>query len=188
MTMSITKDDASQALSDIDAAAGRATEFKTYARIAPFLMIWGAVWMVCDLMTQFAPQWTAAWAIGVGAGTLASIGLGVFMPKQNATAAQRATSWRHTVSWLLVIAFVVALFQVIPLTSNREVHSVFGLVFGFVYVGLGLWTGWRMAALGVALISLTLIGFYAVGHWYWLYMGLISGGALFVGGLWLRRV
>jgi hypothetical protein len=188
MTMSITKDDASHALGEIDAAAGRATQFKTYARIAPFLMIWGAVWMVCDLLTQFAPQWGLVWPIGVCAGTLASIALGVLLLRQRATPAERANSWRHTVSWFLVIGFVVALFQVIPLTSSREVHSVFGLVFGFIYLGLGLWTGWRMAALGLALIALTLIGFYAIGQWYWLYMGLVGGGALFLGGLWLRRV
>ena len=74
------------------------------------------------------------------------------------------------------------------MTSGREVHSVFGLVFGFIYWSSGIWTGWRMAALGVALVALTLVGFYAVRGWYSLYMGVVSGGALILGGLWLRRV
>jgi hypothetical protein len=186
--MTITRDAATQALGEIDAAAGRAAEFKTYARMAPFLMIWGLVWMVCDLLTQFAPQWGLAWPIGVGAGTVASIVMGFSLPRDGFTPAERAKGWRHMASWFLVIAFVIALFQVVPLTNVRETHSVFGLVFGFIYVGMGLWTGWRMAALGAALIVLTFVGFFAIGHWYWLYMGLVSGGALLLGGLWLRKV
>ena len=186
--MTITRDEASQALGEIDAAAGRATEFKTYAAMAPFLMIWGLVWMVCDVLNQFEPGWGLAWPIGVGIGTVACIILGVLMPRERSTPAERANAWRNFGSWMLVIAFIFCLFLVLPITRMREGHSLFGLVFGFIYVALGIWTGWRMAALGVALIVLTLVGFFAVGHWYSLYMGLVSGGALLLGGLWLRRV
>jgi len=186
--MSITRDEATQALGEIDAAAGRAAEFKTYTRMAPFLIIWGLVWMVCDLSTQFAPQWGLAWPIGVGAGTLASIVMGFSLPKPDTTPEQRARSWRHMASWLLVIVFVFCLSLVIPMSGLKEIHSLFGLVFGFIYLVVGIWTGWRMAALGIALVVLTLIGFYAVGQWYSLYMGLVSGGALILGGLWLRRI
>jgi hypothetical protein len=86
------------------------------------------------------------------------------------------------------MGFIVALFFIVPVTSNREVHSIFGLVFGFLYVGFGLWTGWRLIVLGGALVALTLFGFYGVGHWYSLYMGLVGGGALLLGGLWFRRI
>ena len=76
----------------------------------------------------------------------------------------------------------------IPVTSAKETHSVFGLLFGCLYVGMGIWTGWRLIALGVALVALTLVGFYAIGPWYSLYMGVVSGGALVLGGLWLRKL
>ncbi|HLY79325.1 MAG TPA: hypothetical protein VKQ70_08120 [Caulobacteraceae bacterium] len=182
MTMSITKDDASQALGEIDAADGRVREMRAYARAAPFLMIWGLVWMGCDLANQFAPQFALAWPIGIAIGSVASFVAGFRLPRTG------AADWRYFAVWWLVIGFIVALFFVIPVTSGREIHSVFGLVFGFIYVGMGLWTGWRLPALGVALAALTLIGFYEVTTWYGLYMGLVSGGALFLGGLWLRRV
>jgi hypothetical protein len=186
--MTITREEATQALGEIDAAAGRAAEFKNYAHIAPFLILWGVVWMVCDLLIQFEPRWGLTWPIGAGLGVLASIVIGCGLPRDGVTAAERAMGWRHMASWMLVLVFIVALFQVIPITSPREVHSVFGLVFGFLYLGVGLWTGWRMAILGVALIVLTFVGFYAVGAWYALYMGLVSGGALILGGLWLRKI
>jgi hypothetical protein len=186
--MTITREEATRALGEVDAAAGRAAEFKTYAHMAPFLMLWGAVWMVCDLLVQFEPRWEFSWPVGAVLGVLASIVIGFSLPRDGVTAAERATGWRQMGSWMLVLVFLFALFQVIPVTSGREIHSVFGLVFGFLYLGVGLWTGWRMVALGLALIVLTFIGFYAIGAWYALYMGLVSGGALILGGFWLRRV
>lgn len=186
--MTITKDDASRALDEIKAASGRARQMRGYARAAPFLILWGAIWMVCDLLAQFAPNWVLAWPIGALAGMVASTVLGIYLPKEIPDQGDQAGGWRFMASWALVMVFVVALFLVIPITSNREIHSVFGLVFGFIYVGIGIWGGWRMIALGAALIALALIGFYAVGHWYALFMGLVSGGALILGGLWLRRI
>jgi hypothetical protein len=182
--MTITRDEASQALGEIDAADGRVRQSRAYARVAPFLIIWGLVWMACDLANQFAPQFYWAWPIGVALGTLASFVVGYRMGKT----ASDAGDWRNFLVWLLVMAFVAALFFVVPVTSGREVHSIFGLVFGFIYVGLGLWTGWRLLALGAALVVATFVGFYEIGVWYSLYMGLVSGGALLLGGLWLRKI
>jgi hypothetical protein len=63
--------------------------------------------------------------------------------------------WRAGATWTLVMAMVLSLFLVVPVTSGREVHSIFGLVFGFIYILIGLWIGWRPAALGGALVTLT---------------------------------
>ena len=186
--MTITKDEASEALGEINAASGRARQMRGYNRAAPFLILWGAVWMACDLTNQFEPRWWPAWPIGALAGTIASTVLGMSLLREAPEHGEQAGGWRHMATWLLVIAFIVSLFLVIPVTSVREVHSIFGLVFGFIYVGVGIWGGWRMTVLGAALIALTLVGFYAIGVWYSLYMGLVSGGALILGGLWLRKI
>jgi hypothetical protein len=182
--MTITKDEAAQALGEIDAAGGRMKQARAYARAAPFLMIWGLVWMVCDLGNQFAPRFGWAWPVGVVVGFIVSWVVGYRLSRQ----ASDAGDWRDFVVWLLVMAFVSALFFILPAREPRQIHSVFGLVFGFIYLGLGLWTGWRMLALGLALIVATFVGFYEVGDWYSLYMGLVSGGALLLGGLWLRKI
>jgi hypothetical protein len=184
--MPITKDDASQALSQIQAAGGRVREVRFYAQAAPSLMIWGVVWFVCDLATQFAPRFYWSWPIGVTIGALGSFAVSAVMGK--AVARPGPDVRRNVATWFAMMGFIVTLFLVVPIVSNREVHSIFGLVFGFLYVGFGLWVGWRMVALGSALVALTLFGFYGVGHWYPLYMGLVGGGALFLGGLWLQRI
>lgn len=186
--MTISKDDASAALGEIDAAGARLQEVRAYGRAAPFLIIWGVVWIVCDLAVQFAPRFGYAWPVGVLIGTLASFAAGARLRKPSTRPGANAGSWRYFANWFLVMGFISTLFLVIPVTSARQVHSVFGLVFGFIYVGMGLWAGWRLLALGAALVALTLIGFFQIGAWYFLYMGLVGGGALLLGGLWLRKI
>ena len=182
--MTITRDEASQALGEIDAADGRVKQARAYARVAPFLIIWGLVWMACDLANQFAPRLDWAWLAGIAVGTVASFVAGFSLSKSRTGDGD----WRNFVVWLVVMGFIAALFFIVPVTSGREVHSIFGIVFGFIYLGMGLWTGWRLLALGAALVVLTFVGFYEIGAWYSLYMGLVSGGALLLGGLWLRKI
>jgi hypothetical protein len=186
MTMTITKDEAAQALGEIDAARGRVFQAAGYENASPFLIIWGGVWMFADLVVQFAPPRLAGygWPIGILIGAIASIAVSFNMPKTT----DHRMGWRAFGVWGVVIGFFIALFLVIPLTSGIEIHSIFGIVFGFLYMGVGLWMGWRIFALGAALAALTLIGFYEVRAWYGLYMGLVSGGALILGGFWLRKV
>jgi hypothetical protein len=185
MTMTISRDEAAQALGEIEAARSRFWQAKSYGYAAPFLIIWGLVWMVADLTLQFEPTWGLAWPVAASLGTVASLVAGVSLPRPKA---DRARGWRNLGATLVVAGFFVALLNVIPITSGAEVHSIFGLVFGFLYMGAGLWLGWRLFALGAALAVLTLIGFFAVHEWYALYMGLVSGGALVLGGLWLRKL
>ena len=186
--MSITKDEASQALGEIEAARGRVWEVKAYGYASPFLIIWGLVWMAADCILQFEPRWELTWPIAVAVGAAASFFAGFSLPKPETRPGARAAGWRSFAIWFVVVGFIVSLFLVIPTASGRVTHSIFGLVFGFIYLAMGLWMGWRLAVLGAALVALTLVGFYFVGPWYALYMGLVSGGALLLGGLWLRRL
>jgi hypothetical protein len=187
--MTISKDEAAQALGEIEAARGRVSEFKAYRYASPFLIIWGLVWIGADAAIQFEPGWGGwPWLVGVAVGLLACVPAWLRMPRPAPVPGRRAPGWRNFGAWLVVTGFVVSIFLVVPVTSGREVHSIFGLVFGFLYLGAGLWLGWRLVALGAGLVALTLIGFYAVGAWYALYMGLVAGGALLLGGLWLRKL
>lgn len=185
--MSISKDDAARALGEIDEARGRLRQATAYGHASPHLIVWGLVWLVADLVTQFAPDFGLTWAVCATAGAIASIVIGVRAGAKGGPD-EAGLGWRQGATWVLVLAMVASLFFVVPVTSGREVHSVFGLVFGFIYMIVGLWVGWRMVALGAALVVFTLVGFYAVRDWYPLFMGVVAGGALILGGAWLRRL
>jgi hypothetical protein len=186
--MTISKDEAARALGEIDQARGRLNEATAYGHASPFLIVWGVVWLVADALTQFAPRFGLAWPVCVTTGMVVSIAIGVALGAKRPRPQQTGAGWREAATWVATMLMVFSLFLVVPVTSQREVHSVFGLIFGFIYVIVGLWLGWRMAALGAALVALTLVGFYLVHGWYALFMGVVAGGALIVGGFWLRKL
>lgn len=187
--MTITRDDAAQALSEVEAARGRALRAGAYAQASPFFIIWGLVWLVADTVAQFEPSFPYTWLIASALGAVAHLAVSFRQRSQPAPAraAARLAGWRNLGLGLLLVAFFVSLFLVIRATTLREIHSVYGLVFGFLYAAVGMWVGRRVLALGLALMILTLVGFFGVGAWYLLYMGVVTGGSLIVGGLWMRR-
>jgi hypothetical protein len=50
----------------------------------------------------------------------------------------------------------------------------------------GIWIGWRLFAIGLFTAAMILIGYFYIGGWYDLWMGVFAGGSLIAGGLWLR--
>jgi hypothetical protein len=55
------------------------------------------------------------------------------------------------------------------------------------YIIAGLWLGGAFVAIGTAIIALTLIGYFFAGPWFELWMALVNGGGLLLGGFWMRR-
>ena len=190
--MTITKQDASQALGEIEGARVRLREAIAYGYAWPYLVLWGLAWMVGDLGTEIAPPrlvgwiWPAASAVF----TCASIAYAVVQQRRSPYAAGRRGDWRPIATAATIMLFLVILtFAIEPVDAKRD-HSVFGLFFGFAYIVQGLWRGWRLVALGALLTVLTLFAFYALPLWggYLTFMGLVGGGALVLGGLWLRKL
>jgi hypothetical protein len=61
------------------------------------------------------------------------------------------------------------------------------IYFMMVYTIVGLWFGYAFVAIGVGITALTLIGYFFAGDWFNLWMAVVDGGGLILGGLWMRR-
>jgi hypothetical protein len=59
--------------------------------------------------------------------------------------------------------------------------------FMLAYAIAGLWFGIAFVAIGLGITALTLIGYYFSGAWFELWMAVVNGGGLVLGGLWMRR-
>ena len=60
--MQISRDEATQALSDISDARARVEKLHDYSDAAPFLILWGLIWLVANSTTQFTP---GTWRYGL---------------------------------------------------------------------------------------------------------------------------
>ena len=191
--MNIDKNDAALALATIDAAGARSSQLQRYRRFAPYLILWGGIWLVANTVSDLAPnQSGSVWLVLSALGMAASLWLGA---RQHSPAAVPGTTrsrqqqgWRWVLLFLVIVAFQISVLAMLPALDGRQQDTFFSIFWTFLYMGVGVWLGWRLFTIGLAATLLILLGYYGVHSHYFLYMGCVSGGALIAGGLWLRRL
>jgi hypothetical protein len=187
--MTLDKTEAARALAEIGASERRSSSLYGYSRAAPYMALAGLMWLVADLLTEFSPTGRSViWPIVSLVGTLGFVALAVFQKRGPAQSQARANGnfWRAMGVWIAIFVFMLATFNVFAPSNGYQTHTFIGVFFGCTYVCVGLWIGWRMVATGIALTALSLFGFYEVHDYYLAYMGVVGGGALMLGALWLR--
>jgi len=193
--MQISRDEAAQALSDINDARSRVDKLHGYGDAAPFFMLWGLIWLVANSTTQFAPVLAdMAWLAGILIGTTVTIALATLQAKQRGARdlSQRGQSAqvaiRMGVSQGVILAFFVALMTIVWPLDARQFNALISLFWACTYMGVGVWIGMRLFWIGAITAVAILFGYFNIEQYYSLWMGIAGGGSLIAGGLWLRRV
>lgn len=179
--MSVSREQAAEALRDIERVEGRSATLRGYQAAAPHLMLWGVLWFVGYGLTHLMPEragaiWFVVVAAGFAAGTAASLRRrgGRFAARYAAITAALA-------------AFVIATIMVMAPVDQRQVAAFIPLVVAISYVLAGIWAGTRYVVAGIAVAALTLAGFFLLRQYFLMWMAVVGGGALLLAGVWLRR-
>jgi hypothetical protein len=196
--MNLSSDEAARALADIDAAGTRSARLQRYRHFAPHLMLWGGIWLLANTVTDLWPVRAAlAWPCLSLAGAAASFWLGARRRGRDAVANAAGTGalaagvaadgWRWGLSFAAIIAFQIATMVIVQPQNGRQQNAFISLFWTFLYTVLGVWLGWRLFAIGFAASVLIVAGYFLLAAHFFLYMGVVAGGALIAGGLLLRR-
>jgi hypothetical protein len=192
--VTLSKAEAAQALEQIGAAGMRMARLKGYGDAAGHMIVWGVVWLVANGVSDLAPRFgNAAWLSGIAIGSVASSLIGAARIRRmgrdpSSSALGRPANWRFGMNFLVICGFFAAMFFVIGPLSARQGNALISLFWCFAYMLAGVWIGWRIFAIGAITAVLTIFGFVALKAHFALWMGLVGGGSLIAGGLWLRRV
>lgn len=189
--MNVTRDEAAQALADINRASDKIVELKGYNHGAPYFMIWGLVWLFANIVTQFWPdQANWAWGPGVVIGMIASTVTGLIQSKTIKTTASTAATAkigrRIAMTSVTMFVFIFCIIYIARPETSREINALISIFFPFLYMGAGIWAGWRLFAIGAVTAAGIMAGYIWIDEYYALWMGLFGGGALIASGLWLR--
>lgn len=148
------------------------------------LWIWGVFWAVVPLVFHFAPtigtRYTWAFALG---GALASALVGIFVERSRIRMPLNA---RFSAFMAALIVFAAILFILLGSSNPKAIYAYFCTVAMFGYIAAGLWFDVYLVWLGLAATALTLIGFYALGSWFWIWMSVAGGGTLIGTGFYVR--
>ncbi|HZR86984.1 MAG TPA: hypothetical protein VFB02_09265 [Bradyrhizobium sp.] len=176
---------AAAALSDIDDIVQRVRQSQIY-NLASLIMIWWGVLVFAGNIATWLFPWHAAFiwpAVNIG-GVVGTVAIGALL---HIGTRIRAVDSRVVAAYVLFYAFGYFCSDVLGHFGPRELGAFWPIYFMLFYVLAGLWFGRAFIALGLGVTVLTLIGyFYVPGAAFLLWMAVVNGGGLVLGGLWMR--
>jgi hypothetical protein len=86
-----------------------------------------------------------------------------------------------------LFGFFTATFAVLPAHSGLQATAFISLFFMFAYMIFGALAGLRVFAVGLVATAAILYGYFSLAQHQFLWLGVCAGGALIVGGLWIRK-
>jgi hypothetical protein len=182
--MSVTRADAAAALHDVETASARGVRFRGYQNTAPHLVIWGVAWAVAYGAVDLAPAWNnIVWALAVPLAVLGDIIVVTRDREQRSAATGRGMAALSAVFVVLVGGTIAIMNPGDP----RQVGAFIPLVVAAGYAIVGVLGLTRLLVLGAALAGLTLVGFFGLPEHFLLWMSVVGGGGLVLGGIWLRQ-
>jgi len=198
-TPSITPDEARASLAEIDRIVLRTRQMIARGGSAPIVILWGVIWIIGYADMQFLPRtphWF--WVLLDVVGIAGSFRLGRWARR---SPIKNSNGVRIGISWLILFAFGVIWLailgpwgflnahQLVSYTPDmdRKIGAYWATVPMFAYVLIGLWLDRFFVWLGAFVTIATLVGYFFIFDYFYLWMAVIAGGSLVVGGLFIRK-
>lgn len=181
----IDRHEAAAALSDIDDIARRVRQSRVYHIASLMMIMWGALTCAGDVVSYLSPRhagyaWIVVYVVGI-AGSFAVSRFGY------ARTGVRSFDLRTFAAFALFVAFGVYVTMGLGHFTPRQLGAFWPMYFMLVYSIVGLWFGSAFVAIGFGVTALTLVGYFFAGGAFELWMAVVNGGGLVLGGLWMRR-
>ncbi len=185
--MIVTRNDAATALHDVDSARRHSLTLFQYGLASPYLLLWGVLWIVAGAVGALSRDnagigWLVVDIVGfAGTGVLIAI-----QSRRYGEGDRRNRLFRCVATGTAVVAFVALTLSVFAPVSNVEILMLITMVVAAIYVVAGCWTGARYAVVGALLAALALGLHHLAPAHVPLMVPVLGGGALILGGLWMR--
>lgn len=193
--MTLDRDEAKSALAEIGQAQGKVDRVHWYSDAAPFFVLWGVIWLLANLVTEFRPAWSNwAWLIGALVGTPATAYFSIVQARRRGARIRQAggdpgdISIRSAFTMGAILVFLAGSIAVTGPLEERQGNALISLFWACIYMGVGAWVGMRLMLIGAATAAIILAAYFTLDQYYFLVMGLAAGGSLILGGLWLRKI
>jgi len=165
-------------------------------RSAPIFILWGVIWFVGYAQTQFFPD-SARWS-WIALDLVGIVGTIVLVRRSPAKTPHRG---RAGLGWLVLFGYAVLWVNLLGPWEmihrpewaayaphmTRKITAYFATIPMFGYVLIGLWLDRFFIWLGAVVTLATLVGYYFVPDYFYLWLAVTGGGSLIAGGVIIRK-
>lgn len=183
--MKLTADEARTSLEMIELVSRQARRYFTASGGAYYLILWGAIWFLGNLSSQFLPAQAGwVWMILDTIGIVVSIGIGFRLGAR----VRSPMGNRIGLMWLTTLVYGALIVWASRPADTNQANLLFSLVIMLGYIMTGFWLERRLLWVGLFVTIAALVGYLMLPAYFSLWMAIFGGGVLFASGLiFLRR-
>jgi hypothetical protein len=186
--MNISPNEAEEALAAIQAMMKRTRRAISSSGAYVFLIIWGVVWLVGFLCSQFLSQEIAgpAWMVLDTLGGILSAIVGIRMGRGVRSSSPTTSGKRIGIFWLLLFLYGIATVAVSWPADGKQL-AMFIILFVMVgWLAMGLLLSFAAIWPSIVITALALIGYFLLPGIFYLWMAILGGGGMIALGLYIR--
>jgi hypothetical protein len=187
--MHISPSEAEEALAAIDAVMQKTRKSIASSGAYKFLILWGIIWMVGFLSNHFLPEDTAS-KIWIGldiAGLVLSGVIGARLNRNVRSASATTTGKRIGWFWLLLFLYCSAVIGVAWPVDTKQLAMFIILIVSIGWMAMGLLLSFASIWWGLALTVTSLIGYFLLPDFFYLWMAFLGGGGMIALGFTIRK-
>jgi hypothetical protein len=187
MNFTVSPDDATRALREIDDSRAAMRRAIRAHRGHLHLWLWGSIWIAMALTMHGSGERGSRWLpVFVLPGVIASVAIGIYQARQIRVPIDR----RFVGALLCVVGFGVvwgAIFGVFrPPVEDVRLFAFIALLVMQLYVLAGIWFDNYLLAIGLLVSVLILVGLFVVPEIFWLWFAIFCGGPVLLSGFLVR--
>lgn len=187
--MSLSSQEAQASLAEAEQARRRSAEVYFYRRSSPHLIMWGVIWILGYGGCQYYPQYSNwIWWPLIALGVTGGIVIGRATAATSERACNGRSAWRMVGLLLVILGFISGTYAILSPTQGAQFAAYPALITGTAYSAIGLWVGMRYLVTGILVMALTLVGYFYLQPYIFLWLALVGGGSMVLAGLWFRTV
>lgn len=186
--MNISPTEAEEALAAIQAMMQKTRRAISSSGAYLFLIVWGVIWLLGFLGSQFLPQPFAgySWMVLDVLGGIISAILGIRMGRGVRSSSSSASGKRIGLFWLLLFLYCAAAIAVAWPSGGKQA-SMFIILFVMIgWLAMGLLLSFTSIWPGLIITALALIGYFLLPGIFYLWMAVLGGGGMIALGLYIR--
>jgi hypothetical protein len=187
--MNITPTEAEEALTAIQTMMQKTRRAISSSGAYKFLILWGVIWMIGFLGSQFLPKEIANYVwIGLDIlGGILSAVIGVRMNRGVRSSTASTSGKRIGFFWLLLFFYCAAAIGIAWPVDGKQ-FAMFIILFVTVgWIAMGLLLSFASVWWGLALVGLSLCSYYLLNDYFYFIMAFVGGGGMIVLGIYVRN-
>jgi hypothetical protein len=187
--MNVSPTEAEEALAAIQAMMKKTRRLISSSGAYVFLIVWGAIWLLGFLSSQFLSNQTAGYVwmgLDILGGILSAV-VGVRMNRAVRTTASTTSGKRIAFFWLLLFFYCVAAIGIAWPVDGKQLAMFIILFITVGWIAMGLLLSFASVRWGLALLGLSLVSYFLLNDIFFLLMAFLGGGGMIALGIYVRN-